>query len=71
MCSNQQRTVGELVGSSRVNQYVKCSDNFNYVLQARSAGVSDFVYFVQQESTKHPVNVVPMLQSIENGKWLN
>jgi hypothetical protein len=59
-CSNQQRTV-ELVGSSRANQYVKCSDNFNYVLQARSAAVSDFVYFVQQESTKHPVNVVPML----------
>ena len=47
-CSNQQRTVGELVGSSRVNQYVERSDNFNYVLQARSAAVSDFVHFAQQ-----------------------
>jgi hypothetical protein len=60
-CSNQQRTAGELVGSSRVNQYVKCSDNINYILQARLAAVSDLVYFAQQESTKQPINVLPML----------
>lgn len=70
-CSNQQRTVGRLVGSSRVNRYIKCSNNINYVAKAHLAAVPDFMYFAQQESTKHHVNVVPMWYSIKNGNWLN
>jgi hypothetical protein len=69
-CSNQ-RTAVQALGSSRVNQYIKCSDNINYVVKAHLAAVSDFVYFAQQESTKQHINVVPMWYSIKNGNWLN
>lgn len=70
-CSNQQRTIGTIIGSSLVNQYIKCSNNINYLTKAHLAATFDFVYGAQQRSTMYHVNVVPMWHSIKNGNWMN
>lgn len=69
-CSNQRRAIGELVGFSRINQYVRCSNNINYLVEAHLATPSDFVYFAQQRSTQYYVNVAPMWYGIKNGNWI-
>jgi hypothetical protein len=69
-CSNQRSVIGEIVGSSYVNQYIRCSNNINYLVAAHLATPLDFVYFAQQRSTQYHVNVVPMWHSIKHGNWI-
>jgi hypothetical protein len=68
-CANQRREIGDLVGSSRVSQYIKCSDDVNYLVKAHLASPVDFVYFAQQRSAKYYVNIIPMWKSIRDGNW--
>ncbi|PNF41626.1 hypothetical protein B7P43_G10458 [Cryptotermes secundus] len=69
-CSNQRRVIGKLVGSSRVGQFITCSNNINYLVEAHLATPLDFVYVAQQRSTQYHVNVVPMWRSIRHGNWI-
>lgn len=69
-CSNQRRVTGKLVGSSRVGQFIKCSNNINYLVEAPLASPLDFVYFAQQTCTQYHVNLVPMWYSIRHGNWI-
>jgi len=70
-CSNQQRAIGTLIGSTTVSTYIKCLNNANYLTKTHLAAIFDFVYGAQQRSTLYHVNVAPMWLSIKNGNWIN
>jgi hypothetical protein len=65
-CSNQLR----VIRFPGVDQYIRCSNNINYLVKTHLASSLDFVYVAQQRSTKYHVNVVPMWYSIKNGNWM-
>jgi hypothetical protein len=69
-CSNQRGVIGEVVGSSRIDQYVRCSNDINYLVKAHLATPLDFVYLAQQISTQYHINIAPMWYSIKNGNWI-
>jgi hypothetical protein len=68
-CSNQHRIIGDLVGSSHIARYIRCSDNINYLVKAHLANPLDFVYVAQQRSARYYVNIVPMWSTIKTGNW--